>query len=60
MKSSEEEMKKAINLVYVLDYKQDTVWSYILSNGYIGTFEKNYKILFNRFDNSYFEVSESG
>ena len=45
-----------MGFVYVLSYRQDVVWNYILSNGYIGTYETNYKVLFNKHDNIYFEV----
>ena len=49
-----------MGFVYVLSYRQDVVWNYILSNGYIGTYETNYKVLFNKHDNIYFEVDERG
>ena len=40
--------------MYVLEYRQDVVWNYILSNGYVGTYEPNYKIIFNKNDGIYF------
>lgn len=43
-----------------MDYRQDVVWNYILSNGYIGTYEPNYKIVFNKHDGIYFEVDDKG
>lgn len=52
--------KKQMGFVYVLSYRQDVVWNYILSNGYIGTYETNYKVLFNKHDNIYFEVDQRG
>ena len=49
-----------MGFVYVLNFRQDVVQNYILSNGYIGTYKTNYKILFNKHDNIYFEVDEKG
>lgn len=54
-----EKKKKELGFVYVLDFREDVVWNYILSNGYIGTYEPNYKTLFNRHDGIYFEVDEN-
>ena len=48
------EKKKIISYVYILQYKQETVWNYQLSNGYVGTYESGYKTLFNKNDNLYF------
>ena len=44
----------------MLHYRQDVVWNYILSNGYIGTYESSYKILYNKHDGIYFEVDDKG
>lgn len=55
----EEEMesrKKVLGYVYIMQYKQETVWNYQLSNGYVGTYESGYKTLYNRHDNIYFEI----
>ena len=47
--------KKVISYVYILQYKQESVWNYQLSNGYVGTYEQGgYKTLFNKTDNMYF------
>ena len=43
----------------MLDFREDVVWNYILSNGYIGTYEANYKTLYNRHDGIYFEIDEN-
>jgi hypothetical protein len=34
--------------VYILSFKREVVLSYLLSSGYIGTYEPTYKLLFNR------------
>ena len=44
----------------MLHYRQDVVCNYILSNGYIGTYESSYKILYNKHDGIYFEVDDKG
>ena len=33
-----EKKKKELGFVYVLDFREDVVWNYILGNGYIGTY----------------------
>lgn len=42
--------------MYILEYRHETVWNYRLSNGYVGTYESGYKILYNRHDNRYVEI----
>ena len=50
------EKKKVLTYVYIVQYKQETVWNYQLNNGYIGTYESGYKLLYNKQDNLYFEI----
>jgi hypothetical protein len=36
--------------VYILQYKKEIVLSYLLNTGYIGTYEHNYKLLYNKLE----------
>jgi len=36
--------------VYILQYKKEIVLSYLLNTGYIGTYEQNYKLLYNKLE----------
>jgi hypothetical protein len=33
---------------YILTFKREIVMSYLLSTGYVGIYEPNYKLLFNK------------
>jgi len=39
-----------VKFPYVLDFKREVVLSYIMNTGYIGTYESNYKLLYNKND----------
>ena len=41
-------MLKMATYVYILEYKREIISSYLLNTGYIGTYEPNYKILYNK------------
>jgi len=45
-----------VKFPYVLDFKREVVLSYIMNTGYIGTYESNYKLLYNKNDKLFFEV----
>jgi len=36
--------------IYILQYKKEIVLSYLLNTGYIGTYEQNYKLLYNKLE----------
>lgn len=53
--STDREQKKTaetqlVKFPYVLDFKREVVLSYIMNTGYIGTYESNYKLLYNKND----------
>lgn len=48
--------KKEIGLVYIIEYHEETIWSYRLNNGYVGTYEPNYKIIYNSHDNKCVQI----
>ena len=39
---------KFTNIVFILSFKRDIVFSYLMNTGYIGTYEPGYKLLFNK------------
>jgi hypothetical protein len=41
---------KFSSYVYILQYKKEIVLSYLLNTGYIGTYEQNYRLLFNKLE----------
>jgi hypothetical protein len=41
---------------YIAAYRKEIVMSYIMNTGYVGTYEPNYKLLFNSRDTLYFEA----
>ncbi len=53
--STDREQKKTaetqlVKFPYVIDFKREVVLSYIMNTGYIGTYEANYKLLYNKND----------
>jgi len=49
-KMMRENPPKLANYVYILEYKREIVSSYLLNTGYVGTYEPNYKLLYNKKD----------
>ena len=56
MVSQMNQKMKEIGYIYVLQYKHEAVWNYLLSNGYSGTYEGDYKLLYNKTENIFFEI----
>lgn len=43
-------------MTYIIEYHEETIWNYRLNNGYVGTYEPNYKIVYNSHDNKCIEI----
>ena len=43
-----ENLPKLATYIYISDFKKEIVLSYQLNTGYVGTYEPNYKLLYNK------------
>lgn len=43
-----EQAHKFVTHTYIVEYKKEIILSYLLNNGYIGTYEPTYKLIYNK------------